>query len=155
MSFQERLKEARLKAGLSQREVGTMAGVGVSTVSEYETGKKQPTMNAIYRLINVLHTDANFLFQDEVEHRENENSPPKGQPEISTNEFSIIEKYRNLDDYGKIAVEKILEIETDRCVDQARRQEKYDKFFQSFQETFGPDSEKHEKGDESQTSKTG
>lgn len=154
MSFQERLKEARNKAGLSQKEVGALSGVGASTVSEYETGKKQPTMNAIYRLINVLHTDANFLFQDEVEHHESESNSSEEHLEVSKSEFAIIEKYRSLDDYGKTAVERILEIESDRCVDQAKQQEKFEKFFQNFQETFGPKSKETQKG-ESQTSKTG
>ena len=70
MSLDERLKEARKNAGLSQKEVSERTGIAKSTLSEYESGKTTPTMNALYKIMNVIGVSADFLFQDEVENHE-------------------------------------------------------------------------------------
>jgi transcriptional regulator with XRE-family HTH domain len=45
------LKEARLRAGLTQRELAARAGVPQSTVSVYERGERQPTLPTLERLL--------------------------------------------------------------------------------------------------------
>lgn len=70
MSLDERLKEARKNAGLSQKEVSERTGIAKSTLSEYESGKTTPTMNALYKIMNVIGVSADFLFQDDVENHE-------------------------------------------------------------------------------------
>lgn len=45
------LQLARLKAGLSQRELAERAGVPATMVSAYERGKRQPTLPTLLRLL--------------------------------------------------------------------------------------------------------
>jgi len=45
------LRDARLRAGLSQVELGRRAGVSQSVVSAYETGARQPTVPTLARLV--------------------------------------------------------------------------------------------------------
>jgi predicted nucleotidyltransferase/DNA-binding XRE family transcriptional regulator len=45
------LREARLRAGLSQVELGRRAGVAQSVVSAYESGARQPSVPMLARLV--------------------------------------------------------------------------------------------------------
>jgi transcriptional regulator with XRE-family HTH domain len=45
------LTDARRRAALTQEEVARRAGVARPSISQYETGKKDPTVNMLYRLI--------------------------------------------------------------------------------------------------------
>ena len=45
------LQLARLKAGISQRELAERAGVPVSMISAYERDQRQPTLTTLLRLL--------------------------------------------------------------------------------------------------------
>jgi transcriptional regulator with XRE-family HTH domain len=45
------LQLARLKAGLTQRELADRAGVPTTMISAYERGKRQPTLETLLRLL--------------------------------------------------------------------------------------------------------
>jgi transcriptional regulator with XRE-family HTH domain len=45
------LQLARLKAGLTQRELAEQAGVPTTMISAYERGKRQPTLETLLRLL--------------------------------------------------------------------------------------------------------
>jgi transcriptional regulator with XRE-family HTH domain len=45
------LQLARLKAGLTQREVAERAAVPTTMISAYERGKRQPTLETLLRLL--------------------------------------------------------------------------------------------------------
>jgi transcriptional regulator with XRE-family HTH domain len=45
------LQLARLKAGLSQRELAVRAGVAPTMISAYERDKRQPTLETLLRLL--------------------------------------------------------------------------------------------------------
>ena len=47
----ELIRSARERAGLSQRELAARAGVAAARISEYETGKKDPTFAMIDRIV--------------------------------------------------------------------------------------------------------
>ena len=49
MEFHERLRAMRLRANLTQKELGEQAGVSVMTVRNWESGAKQPSMQAVKR----------------------------------------------------------------------------------------------------------
>lgn len=58
----------------------------------------------MYKLIEVLNVDANYLFQDVV-------NIPKKINDVTFSEFEHIKKYRALDDRGKDIVDTVLEKE--------------------------------------------
>jgi predicted nucleotidyltransferase/DNA-binding XRE family transcriptional regulator len=51
------LREARIRAGLSQVELGRRAGVTQSVVSAYESGGRQPSLPTLARLVDATGSD--------------------------------------------------------------------------------------------------
>ena len=63
-----RLRQARLQANLSLREVARQLGVSASFVSQLENGKSQPSVATLYSLARLLGVSIDRLF-DEQDHR--------------------------------------------------------------------------------------
>lgn len=61
MFIGERLKEARMKKGLTQEELGKMIGVTKVSICGYELGTRTPTIDNLILLSDVLDVDANYL----------------------------------------------------------------------------------------------
>ncbi len=66
MAFCDRLKEARIKKGLTQAHLGELIGVAKSTVTGYEKGTSQPDEAKIIAMMTYLGVDANYLWQDSL-----------------------------------------------------------------------------------------
>ena len=60
--FPEKLKEARKKANLSQQQVSEILEISQSNISKYENGDLEPSLDTIYKLIDLYDINANFLF---------------------------------------------------------------------------------------------
>lgn len=60
-NFNENLKEARLKSGLSQKDVAENIGVAKSTYSLYESGSREPNVNTIKKIADCLRVSADTL----------------------------------------------------------------------------------------------
>ena len=67
--FQRRLKEARLRGQLSQKELGIQAGldpfVASTRINRYELGVHEPDMATIERLATALAVPTTYLFADD------------------------------------------------------------------------------------------
>lgn len=59
--FYENLKDARISAGLSQKDVAEQLGVAKSTYSLYESGKREPDVSRIKKLAEVLGVSSDAL----------------------------------------------------------------------------------------------
>ena len=59
--FNENLKEARLKKGISQKDVAENIGVAKSTYSLYENGNREPNVNTIKKIADYLCVSADSL----------------------------------------------------------------------------------------------
>jgi transcriptional regulator with XRE-family HTH domain len=70
----KRLKEARLRAGISQKRLGILAGidefVASARINQYETGKHAPELETAERLAKVLDVPTPYLYSasDELAH---------------------------------------------------------------------------------------
>lgn len=65
MTFGEKLRDARIKKGLSQRELAKLAGLGLNTISNYEQGKTYPHNREMYStLASILGIDAYYLHNE-------------------------------------------------------------------------------------------
>ena len=60
-NFNENLKEARLKSGLSEKDLYENIGVAKSTYSLYESGKREPNVDTIKKIASVLNVSADML----------------------------------------------------------------------------------------------
>lgn len=112
MAFNERLKEARIASGLTQKQLAEKLGIAGTTVTGYEKGNSEPNVNTIGKIMDILQVNANFLWQDEM------NATGGFQLNLQYNEMEHIKKYRSLDDYGKDIIDTILEKEYARCEDE-------------------------------------
>ena len=106
MAFHNRLKEARIKSGLTQDQLAEKLGIAKSTLSGYEGGNREPAISTIAKILNILNVDANYLYQDET----------LGVNNISYEDFTRNKKYRDLDDHGKEMVDFVLDREHKRSV---------------------------------------
>lgn len=113
MAFKDRLKEARIKKGYTQEQIAEKIGIAKSTFTGYEKGYSEPNMLTVSKIMDVLHIDANFLYQDEM----GSNYPVK----VSYDEMQHIERYRDLDDHGKEMVDFTLKKEYERSIAEKER----------------------------------
>jgi transcriptional regulator with XRE-family HTH domain len=60
-----RLRERRERLRMTQPELGSKAGVGTSSLSEFENGKREPTLNQLKKLAGALGTDVAQLLSPE------------------------------------------------------------------------------------------
>lgn len=60
-NFNENLKYAREKKGLTQKEVAEGIGVAKSTYSLYESGNREPNVQTIKRIADLLNVSADDL----------------------------------------------------------------------------------------------
>ena len=60
-NFNENLKNAREKRGLSQKEVAEGIGVAKSTYSLYESGNREPNVQTIKKIADLLNVSADDL----------------------------------------------------------------------------------------------
>lgn len=58
------IREARLRAGMSQVELGRRAGVTQSVVSAYESGARQPSMPMLERLVRAAGSELDVSLRD-------------------------------------------------------------------------------------------
>lgn len=67
----KRLKEARLRAGLSQKSLGIKAGIdqfaASARMNQYETGKHVPDYGTLKRIAKVLKVPAAYFYCDDKE----------------------------------------------------------------------------------------
>lgn len=106
MAFYDRLKESRIKSGLTQEQLAEKLGVAKSTLSGYESGKREPTIATIAKVLDILNIDANYLYQDET----------KALTEliVDRDKKMLLKKYSDLDDHGREMVDFTLQKEWER-----------------------------------------
>ena len=109
MSFGSRLRDKRKELGITQPALAEILGVSQSAIGSWETDVNSPRATLLYDLFDILHCDANYLFQDETKQLyKNEASPEEFE--------NIIKKYRELDAHGKDMVTTVLQKEYDHII---------------------------------------
>ena len=63
----QRIREARKRSGMKQDELGTRVGIGKSSISEWESGKRSPDIDKIEDIANALNVSAAYLMGWESE----------------------------------------------------------------------------------------
>ena len=109
MSLHERIKEARLRRGITQEQLGALIGVAKTTITGYEKNR-EPTAAKVGEIADALGVDVNFLFQDEVKALHENRAK-------STEMEKLVKPYRLLDPYGQETINIILKRETQRVAE--------------------------------------
>lgn len=63
MSFPKQLRQARIAKGLTQQQIADSLGVTNSTYCGYEMGKRQPNIEKIRLLVNILEVSSDTLLE--------------------------------------------------------------------------------------------
>lgn len=100
MSFGSRLKQRRKDLGLKQSELGKLLGVTGSAIGNYENDFSSPKADILYKAFDILHCDANFLFQDEM--KKAPASEGAGDKDIFTESLQSSEDSILLSDFHKL-----------------------------------------------------
>ena len=105
------IKKARVSAGLTQAFVAEQLNRPQQTIANWEIGRSQPDANTLFLLFQVLGIGLDEAF-----------GLPSMQKNVSlsADEQTHIKKYRLLDDYGKEAVDSVLNVEYRRCTEKAQ-----------------------------------
>ena len=109
MSIGSRIKERRTELHITQEKLAGQIGVTKGAIANYENEVSTPKIGLMYKLMDVLDCDANYLHQDNMkESTFDACSTP--------DEFNkLIRKYRALDARGKDLIELILDAEYQNC----------------------------------------
>lgn len=94
MSFGDRLKIARKAKKLTQKDLGKMANVTGSAISNYEKGVSAPNEQILIRLMEILEIDANYLYADEIIKMNNISF-------LSPDEEHLVSCFRRLNEAGQ------------------------------------------------------
>ncbi|WP_302818388.1 helix-turn-helix domain-containing protein [Ruthenibacterium lactatiformans] len=100
MTFGERLQIARKDKGYTQEQVAEFIGVAKSTYTGYEKNNREPDVFKIKRLVEVLGVNSSWLLGIDA-----------NDEGLTSEEFRIIKKYRQLDPRGRAAVMDTVERE--------------------------------------------
>lgn len=103
ISFGEKLKEARNIKGLKQSELAMRLGVKNTTISNWENNISKPDLDTLAYICGILGVKVSYFLDAKLP-----------EDEITIQEFELIKKYRNLDDYGRETIDIALERESAR-----------------------------------------
>ncbi|MCF2705098.1 helix-turn-helix domain-containing protein [Enterocloster clostridioformis] len=101
--FSNTLKNLRIKAGYTQKQVYEHFKIPQSTFSSWEVGKSEPSGDMLIKLCEFYKCDMMKEF-----------SPSINDISFTSKEFMLIEGYRKLDDIGKSHLESIMTWEIER-----------------------------------------
>ena len=74
MSLGSRIKELREDKNISRSKLADLLGVTVGAISNYENEISSPKEPILFKIMEVLNCDANYLFQDAVNMHAMENN---------------------------------------------------------------------------------
>lgn len=103
MSIGERIKEVRVRCGLTQEGLASQMGIAKTTLTGYEKGYRDPKSDMLMKIAMICGTSVDYLVGHENTRKE----------DVAA-EFA--RKFEALDAHGKRIVQAVLEIEYERCV---------------------------------------
>lgn len=105
------LKNARESVNMKQSEVAKLIGCTSANISSWERGKSKIDIESLISLCGIYQINFNDLLHNVQNQRFSE---------FANFEKEIIKKYRTLDEYGKKAVDDLLDNEYERCQDEKK-----------------------------------
>ena len=103
-----RIKEARIAANLTQRELADMLGIKDATLSGYETGAHDPKSNTLIEIARICNTTTDFLLGFDVSDIQSEKPAKIG--ELNERQERFIWLYRQLGEDGVQLIDSCLSL---------------------------------------------
>ena len=109
MSYGDLIKQKRKALGLSAEDLAERAGVSPATIYRYENGTiSGPRMTILRRIAGALGEEAADLVDRA------DGAVPDDANGLNPEELDLVRKYRELDGFGRRAVNAVLDIECER-----------------------------------------
>jgi len=114
MTFTEKLVYLMNKNDIKNRsQLSKQSGIPYTTiVGFFEKGTENIRRTTLIKLSDFFGCSLEYLVSDEIN---DENYGKNDNFKMDSNEIQHIQKYRNLDEYGKKAIDSLLNIEYERC----------------------------------------
>ena len=108
-----RIKEAREKAGYSQKELAKIIGVAPSTFNGYESGNHDPKSDLLIKIANACHVTTDFLLG--ISDSMSPTIKIEKAPSLSDEAMKLAEDYDGrMDDRGRETVRGVADLEVAR-----------------------------------------
>ena len=120
--FAQRLKQLRAENQMTQVQLAEKLGVSKGTVAMWETDKRSPSFEMLAEMTNLFDRRMDYI----LGYSDDPSSPKPPDEEMNQMELwaaedcfhETIMAYLRLDEYGKNAVEALINNELQRCRDQ-------------------------------------
>lgn len=108
MGFSEKLKAARKACGYTQQQIADLMKIDKSTYCGYETGKRQPDVQKIKQLSEILGVSGDTLLETGYEKA----PTPKGEREDVLDEVDVAfyGEYKELDENQKATIRDMVAV---------------------------------------------
>ncbi len=110
MTFGKRLIKARENKGYKQNQFAEMLKITATRLNYWEKDKREPDVAMIKKISSLLEVSSDWLIGNDEYSKSSNNFLLN-----NDNEKFLLKKYRSLDKYGQEAVEKVLDVEYERC----------------------------------------
>ena len=113
-----RIRELRKKSGLTLKKLGKKIGVAESTVSQYETGKRQPDYETLTKIAEIFHVSVDYLLENDEIPSQNSKSPDMEIMPRDELERQIIQMARELDPAQRELLLRLLTVAAENAKNQ-------------------------------------
>ena len=118
----QRIKDLRKLQGLTQTDLAEKLGVSLSSVAMWETGKRTPGFKVLNYLSDLFDKSIDYILGTSDDDRSVKlTEADQSQLEAWQMEddcHKIMRDYMSLDEFGKAAVENLIQMEKLRCMNQ-------------------------------------
>lgn len=109
MDLTEILKELRVNAGLTQKELAAKLGIGQSTIVGYEKGIREPTVSNLALYAKYFNVSIDYIVGLEDDFGVRVDDKEKKPDTLSAEERRLLEGYREINAAGKKLVMQTVE----------------------------------------------
>ena len=117
-----RIVQLRKQIGYTQKELAESMGVGLSTVAMWESGKRTPSFKTLNDLSDLFDKKIEYILgtsDDDGSVKPTEDDIELlGRTVIDEDCRKLMKDYMSLDNFGKAAVENLVQMEKLRCINQ-------------------------------------
>ena len=101
MDFKFRLRDLRRESGLTAEQLGTLVGVSRFSISHFESGRNEPSLDVCHKFCEVFKCSMDYLlgFTDQRFSADR----------LTDEEVAMIYRFRNLSDEDKRMIAKLIE----------------------------------------------
>lgn len=104
MGLGDRIREARIRADMTQQELASAIGAAQNTITNYERGIREPDAVRLIAIARALGVTCDYLLDMHIPDRD----------QLSNKAVAIAEKYDQLDQHGKSLVDLVIDHEAAR-----------------------------------------